>query len=609
MQSDTLEVTMDSSSQSSNPPQTQVPPDTSRPQLPPELTDYILDYCHNDKNTLWTCSLVSRSFNTACRYHLFQKGIDISNTPEVRKDRAGEAVKVDEGNEDVGGSTGNAGSKGNEAHTFHDIGTKNEVATSFDYINCASSAASFVRTVLVPSSTVAASLQELSLIIRSSWSYSRSTAIPANAWLDELLALLPATKTVSSPSYDNASSPAARPSSPTQNHLRLRTLRIFRHGVDLSPFARRALHQNFANTVTTLAFFETTLQKRSLKSDMEWVCGFPKLEDILFYGHHHGETLVSENRDTGNSTTNDNLVIAAPSLWGKAHPESRFDLDEALDAQGAIVIRLPHTVRRLRLDLPGSALEEIMRWLLAHGSGSETRKMSSTNDKDDEGEKHFGIPRISALHLFRVMHTDLPALREYLRVCQNSLEDLMMFLYQSKTNLDDLDLSSHTAMRSVFLASNGSKPMKVLYEILLTLSMSPSFSQMRKIYLHIHQWQLVSTEDAWDSLDGLLQTLLESSSSSGKLQIFAVVDGRNCHPAYEVEEEVEATLGRLRKRLPLSTSKFMTQPISPYAQVKGAGNGARFTMINNKAKEVLDYVDEVYGRMRHGLLDVLTSLI
>ncbi|KAJ3830178.1 hypothetical protein F5880DRAFT_1516574 [Lentinula raphanica] len=394
MQSHTLEVTMDSSSQSTNPPQTQFPTDTSRPQLPPELTDYILDYCHNDKNTLWTCSLVSRSFNTACRYHLFQKGIDISNTPEVRKDRAGEAVKVDEGNEDVGGSTGNAGSKGNEAHTFHDIGTKNEVATSFDYINCASSAASFVRTVLVPSSTVAASLQELSLIIRSSWSYSRSTAIPANAWLDELLALLPATKTVSSPSYDNASSPAARPSSPTQNHLRLRTLRIFRHGVDLSPFARRALHQNFANTVTTLAFFETTLQKRSLKSDMEWVCGFPKLEDILFYGHHHGETLVSENRDTGNSTTNDNLVIAAPSLWGKAHPESRFDLDEALDAQGAIVIRLPHTVRRLRLDLPGSALEEIMRWLLAHGSGfwNSTHLRSASFPSDAHGLA--GVERI-----------------------------------------------------------------------------------------------------------------------------------------------------------------------------------------------------------------------
>ncbi|KAL0565681.1 hypothetical protein V5O48_016341 [Marasmius crinis-equi] len=43
----------------------------SVPSLPPEITDYIIDHCHSDKDALSTCGMVSKSWYSASRYHLF----------------------------------------------------------------------------------------------------------------------------------------------------------------------------------------------------------------------------------------------------------------------------------------------------------------------------------------------------------------------------------------------------------------------------------------------------------------------------------------------------------------------------------------------------------
>ncbi|KAJ4500700.1 hypothetical protein C8R41DRAFT_913785 [Lentinula lateritia] len=578
-----------------------------RLSLPPELTDYILDYLHDDSHTLFTCSLVSRSFNATCRYHVFSKGIDISSTPEVRKRKGVEGI---EGVEDEIEHARKKGKENQDSRT--EVGL-----TTPTYINPASSAASFVRIVLAPSSTVAPFLQELCLVLRPSFSlYSvpPKSAVPANAWLDELLALLPAT-TVSS----TGTSQAHR-----QNPFHIRTLRIFRHGVDLSPFSRLALHQNFAHTVKTLALFETTLQERSLKRDMEWVCGFGKLEDLLFYGHHRGEKrgrgTVFRERGEGEGLIRDieePAMTESESPWGWGHSEGAriFDLNEApeaIDARGRAKIRLPLTIRRLRLDLPGPALEAVMRWLLAHGSSGSTEvesKFHSDRSKEEieaqrEGGMEYrrsieGVPCVSTLHIFRVMDDEMPALRAYLCACKDTLEDLMMFSYQGHTKRGDLDLSSHTALRSVYLASNGSKPMRVLHDILSTLQPLPT-SQMRKIYLQIPQWQLASDEDAWGTLDGLLKGLLECSGK--ELKISAIVDGRHKYDDSNENEE-DVTFGlrcKLRERLPLLTS-FMSPIVSARSLDKAKNekqDNSRFTILSNSTREVAQYVDEVYGRMR-----------
>ncbi|KAJ3988899.1 hypothetical protein F5890DRAFT_214323 [Lentinula detonsa] len=568
-----------SSSHSSSPPCIYSPsiskslPRTS-PYLPPELTDYILDYCHDDKHTLFTCSLVSRSFNVTCRYHIFGKGFDISNTPEVQgKRNVSEDAQMNSMNKE---------------HKNQDPGP--EVVSGFNSINYASRAASFVRIVLSPSSTVAPFLQELSLIVRPLSFYSSPTTRSADAWLDELLALLPATRTISFPSQA-LSSPAPRTSSPLQSPFHLRTLRIFRHGTDLSPFSRLALHQNFANTVTKLALFETTLQKRSLKRDMEWVCGFEKLEDLLFYGHHRGEQWIRRDGATGDTDNRD-------LPWGRTHPELTFDLNDdldAVDAQGRTTIRLPQSIRRLRLDLPGSALEAVMRWLLAHAFGYGLSQANSSNEVQKnlgvgnfQAKENEGIPCVSTLHIFRVMQNEAPALRAYLRACKDTLEDLMMFLYQSSTNRDDFDLSTQTVLRSLYLASNGSRPMKVLHDILSTLSTQPSLIQQHKIYLQIPRWQLASDSDAWDSLDTILNALLESSiptSNSRKWHVSAIVDGHHNDRNGSGEDD-RLALDKLRERLPLSTS-FIWPSLSSASCPNKAG---KFTMISHGAKEVTEYL-------------------
>ena len=41
-------------------------------RLPPELTDRIIDFCHNDKRTLSNCALTHSSWLAASRFHLFR---------------------------------------------------------------------------------------------------------------------------------------------------------------------------------------------------------------------------------------------------------------------------------------------------------------------------------------------------------------------------------------------------------------------------------------------------------------------------------------------------------------------------------------------------------
>lgn len=44
---------------------------TKAPRLPPEMTDYVIDYLHDSKQSLASCALVSRSFIPCSRFHLF----------------------------------------------------------------------------------------------------------------------------------------------------------------------------------------------------------------------------------------------------------------------------------------------------------------------------------------------------------------------------------------------------------------------------------------------------------------------------------------------------------------------------------------------------------
>lgn len=42
-------------------------------KLPPEITDVIIDYLHDDKQSLLACNQICRQWRPACRYHLFSK--------------------------------------------------------------------------------------------------------------------------------------------------------------------------------------------------------------------------------------------------------------------------------------------------------------------------------------------------------------------------------------------------------------------------------------------------------------------------------------------------------------------------------------------------------
>ncbi|KAF5377365.1 hypothetical protein D9757_008015 [Collybiopsis confluens] len=493
---------------------------SSAPFLPPELTDYILDYCHDDKPTLSAGSLVSRSFNQSCRYHIFSSNIDLSNATPRRTSHSS-------GGRWSGEMSPTASYVNNFEHNAlvsdHVPAAEEEVKAT-TAINPASSAGAFARIVLAPTSSLAPFLQELSLVLRpvslSAWAtIVQGKEGSQSAWLDELLTLLPATSTTE----------------PKQNPFRLRTLRIFRHGVGLSEFAMTALHQNFSS-VTTLALFETTLQPRSMKVDIGWS---PDAGE----GGGNG---VPESNERG-------------SPWGGGRPGQTFDLNEAVDAEGITTIRLPRGVRRLRLDLPGPALEAFMRWLLAH--------TPDENGAQDNNALRGGVPdvpSISTLHIFRVMEDGATMLRAYLRACKNTLEDLMLFLYQRTTDRDDFDFSEHSALRTLFLASNGAKPMQVLYDILSTTGLS----SLQRVLLQIPPWQLGAEDDSWEALDKYL-----AETNTG-MEVSVVSDGRGT-----VYEENVVTL---KTRFPLSVESMKD----------------KLTVVKSRDQVVATYLDEVYGKMR-----------
>lgn len=242
--------------------------------------------------------------------------------------------------------------------------------------------------------------------------------MPGSAWFDELMSLLPATK------IDCKESASGAAKSP----FHLRTLRVFRHGVDLSDFALAALHQNFP-AITSLSFFETTVQRRSLRKDMEWVCGFENLEDLLFYGHHRAnKKRVADIQNLSTEVDSSDWASLAQSF------SDTFDLNKAVNTDGITTIRLPQSVRSLRLDLPGSALEAVMEWLLSHAD-------KENKEKDTNRREAKGVPHVSSLHLFRVTNDEVPSLRAYLRECADTLENILLFLYQKITNRGENVLS------------------------------------------------------------------------------------------------------------------------------------------------------------------------
>ncbi|KAJ7156261.1 hypothetical protein C8R46DRAFT_1115533 [Mycena filopes] len=49
--------------------------------FPPELVDRFIDNLHDDRHTLATCALVSKTWTPASRYHLFSRVTVIRKRP------------------------------------------------------------------------------------------------------------------------------------------------------------------------------------------------------------------------------------------------------------------------------------------------------------------------------------------------------------------------------------------------------------------------------------------------------------------------------------------------------------------------------------------------
>ncbi|KAK1224090.1 hypothetical protein PQX77_008420 [Marasmius sp. AFHP31] len=224
-------------------------------------------------------------------------------------------------------------------------------------------------------------------------------------------------------------------------YVPLRTLRIFCHGVHLPEATRQKLSTTF-RSITSLALFESTLRRRSLASDVAFICSFQDLETILFYGHHRHEMNIPQE------------------------------------------IALPERVHTLKLDLPGPGTESFMRWLLSH-------------------DTH--IPLVSALHVFRITDDSNPALQGYLKACKNKLTDLMLFLYQCRTDPADFDFSEHTSLRNIYLNFNGTSTTRTAHEVLSSVRSC----HLENMLLRISVYELVELED-WIPLDELLESMSPS---------------------------------------------------------------------------------------------------
>lgn len=128
---------------------------------------------------------------------------------------------------------------------------------------------------------------------------------------------------------------------------------------------------------------------------------------------------------------------------------------------------------------------------------------------------------------------------------------------------EDFDFSEHTALRTLFVASHGFKPMHDLYEIVSSVRSC----QMKKLLLQFPHWQLGNDSDAWEALDTLLST------SNSDLTVSGVIDEARIGDTYSND--------KLKARLPLSIGTLK----------------ANFTIVKRSDKLVRSYVDEVYGRM------------
>ncbi len=120
--------------------------------------------------------------------------------------------------------------------------------------------------------------------------------------------------------------------------------------------------------------------------------------------------------------------------------------------------------------------------------------------------------------------------------------------------VDDFDLSEHTALRTVFLGSNGSRPVQVMRDILCSVRSV----QLEEILLQVPPWQL--EDEAWQSLDELL--------CSSPVAVLAVAsDSGECD-------------SKIKSKLPACASRGTLQ------------------VTRQSSKTVSRYVNEVYGRMK-----------
>ncbi|KAK0469844.1 uncharacterized protein EV420DRAFT_70351 [Desarmillaria tabescens] len=204
----------------------------------------------------------------------------------------------------------------------------------------------------------------------------------------------------------------------------VKTLNVFFYGVDLKNSLRDAILSHFSS-ITYLRVFAATMAWRSLVPDVRFICSFPRLENVLLYGHH----------------------------------QSDFHIDSS--------VRLPPNIRALKLDLPSPALDGIMQWLLAH-------------------EK---LPTVSSLHIFRVQAGHCATLEKYTQACQDTLEDLMILLHKRSAEEEvNFDLRPNTNLNSIFLSAIGPDAIKAAGAVLSSLS-SPYLRDviLRVPYVHLRQ--------------------------------------------------------------------------------------------------------------------------
>ncbi|KAF9266634.1 hypothetical protein L218DRAFT_80360 [Marasmius fiardii PR-910] len=270
---------------------------------------------------------------------------------------------------------------------------------------------------------------------------------------------------------------------------------IFCHGVELPQEVRHKLSTTF-RSITSFSLFESTLLKRSLTDDIEFVCSFKELTTILFYGHHRHEMKIDSD------------------------------------------VELPANVHTLKLDLPSAANEAVFRWLLSHHR----------------------IPAVSTLRIFRVTDDTNPALQAYLQACKGNLTDLMLFLYQCRTD-PEFDFSQHTSLKNIYLNLNGTTTTHSAQEILSTTRLS----SLENIILRISVYELAEVEN-WAMLDELLTSELFPKS----MKVTIVIDE---HGTYE---------DKMKERLTRCVTSGQLDIV--YAGVPSIASS---------------YVDEVYSRMKN----------